>query len=154
MERDERRVAWRVLVETLPRLLEQLGSELESAHGVTLPFYDVLLHLDEAPRPLRMHELADAVALSRSGLTKRVDAMERAGLVVRSPSAGDRRSIDISLTDEGRALFQRAAATHVAGIEEHFARHLSPGDGAALLGALANLPAAREALRRERERGR
>ena len=64
--------------------MRALDAELEREHGLPLSSYDVLIQLSLVPyRRLRMFELADAIVLSRSGLTRLVDRLERAGLVER-----------------------------------------------------------------------
>src|SRR5512132_2168279 len=88
--------AWRALVEGHAALFARLADELKAQTGMPITWYDVLLHLAEAKGArMRMRELADAVLLSKSGLTTLVDRMEGAGLVRRSVPPGDRRSIDV-----------------------------------------------------------
>src|SRR5262249_49493069 len=145
--RDPRRAAWRVLVETLPGLLDRLDAELQARHYLPLAWYDVLLHLDEAPGGrLRMDQLAQVIALSPGGLAKRTHAREQATLGTRRPAPPGRPAVEIELTERGRTLTSEAAATHVRGIEHHFTRHLQPADGEALLDVLGRIPAARESL--------
>jgi DNA-binding MarR family transcriptional regulator len=103
-----------------------LGAELEQERGLPIGWYEVLLQLENAPdRRLRMGDLADAVLLSRSGLTRVVDRMVDAGLVAREPCASDGRVLYAGLTPEGRATLRRAAPTHLRGIDEHFASVLT-----------------------------
>jgi DNA-binding MarR family transcriptional regulator len=104
---------------------------------------DVLLHLAEVEGGrLRMRELAAAVLLSKSGLTTVVDRMEEAGLVRREVPSGDRRSIDVVLTDAGRRRLEEAGAVHRRGIDEHFCSHVSDEEAAALLDLFGRLRAA------------
>ena len=82
----------------------RLDRELQAEEGLSLAWYDVLLHLDEVPgRRLRMTDLAAAVVISKSGLTSLVDRMEEAGLVAREPDPDDRRAIAVALTAAGSA---------------------------------------------------
>ncbi len=96
---------------------------------LSLAAYDVLVQLAEAPnRLLRMTELADAVLLSRSGVTRLVDRLERAGLVSRSRVESDGRGVAAQLTDAGLSRLRVAARTHLTGVVRHFAARLADDD--------------------------
>jgi len=124
---------WQAFLEAHARVLERLEREMEARGGPTLLWYEVLLHLNHAPQArLRMRELANSVLLSRSGLSRRIDAMERAGLVRRESCPSDRRGVFAVLTEQGRATLRRAAPLHLSGIHEHFARHLDPEERAVM----------------------
>ena len=82
--------AWRGFLQTHARLTRRLDEELRAAHDLPLTSYDVLVQLEGAPgREMRMSELADAVLLSRSGLTRLVDRLERQGLIERRECPDD-----------------------------------------------------------------
>ena len=82
-----------------------------------LAWYDVLLTLAQAPeRRLRMAQLADRVLLSRSGLTRLVDRLEREGLVRREPSPDDARGTYTVLTAAGLRRLRGAVPLHLAGV--------------------------------------
>jgi DNA-binding MarR family transcriptional regulator len=101
--------AWRGLLRVHARLTKALDADLVREHGLPLSSYEVLLFLADAPEGrLRMSELADGVLLSRSGLTRLVDRMERQGLLRRERCDDDARGYHALITDEGRELFQRA----------------------------------------------
>ena len=89
-----------------------------------------------------MRDLADSVLLSPSGLTRLVDRMERAGLVARDTCSSDRRGSFAVLTSEGKATLRRAAPTHLRGIAEYFAAHVSDGEADAISAALARIAVA------------
>ena len=128
-DRDsERRYAWRDVFEAHAAVMELLTAELRDEVGISVTEYDVLLHLSEMPAPVRMHELADAVVISKSGLTRVVDRMESDGLLARLPIARDRRSTAIELTHRGRSVFQEARKVHRRGIQRYFIDHLSEDD--------------------------
>ena len=83
----------------------------------------MLVQLAEAPeRRLRMTELAAAVLLSRSGVTRLVDRLEKVGLVARCRVAGDGRGVAAELTPAGLNRLRNAAPTHLAGVVRHFVR--------------------------------
>ncbi|HZV49561.1 MAG TPA: MarR family transcriptional regulator [Candidatus Dormibacteraeota bacterium] len=145
---------WQAFLEAHARVLERLEREMATQRGLTLVWYEVLLHLSHAPGGrLRMRELANSVLLSRSGLSRRIDAMERAGLVRRESCPSDRRGVFAVLTERGRATLRRAAPVHLSGIHEHFGRHLDPGERAVMKAVFERLAEAADVERRRR-RGR
>lgn len=111
---------WRRLLAAECRLRERLDRELQETHGLTLGDYDVLVHLSEADGgSLRMSELAERLLLSRSGLTRRVDGLVRAGWVERKSCPDDGRGSLAVLTPVGLELLRSAAPTHVAGVRRY-----------------------------------
>jgi DNA-binding MarR family transcriptional regulator len=130
-----------------------LDAELERDAGISLRWYDVLVHLEETPDGLRMNELAERILYSKSGFTRVVDRMEEAGLVRRVRPDNDRRSILVVLTDDGRETMQRARAHHRDGIERHFSQHLSEHEIKTLTHALEKVGAHAGPLRPGRIRG-
>jgi DNA-binding MarR family transcriptional regulator len=128
---------WRRLLSVDCRLRERLDQEVRTGAGLTLGEYEVLVHLSEASgRALRMSDLAGRLLLSRSGLTRRVDGLVRAGLVVRRPCEDDGRGALAALTPTGLARLEQAASVHVASIRRYL---LGPVAGAAGAGGLAGL---------------
>ena len=130
------RAIWRVFLECGYALIDILDAELQDEAGMTLRWYDVLVNLEEAERPVRMNELASRILASKSGLTRVIDRMEEAGLVERHRPQNDRRAIEIVLTAKGAEAFEAARVVHRRGIYEHFAKHLDDRAFAALLAAL------------------
>jgi DNA-binding MarR family transcriptional regulator len=119
--------AWRGLLRVHARMTKALDAELVREHGLPLSSYEVLLFLADAPDGrLRMSELAEGVLLSRSGLTRLVDRMERDGLLRRERCEDDARGYHALITDKGRELFGRARRTHLDGVRERFLSRLSP----------------------------
>lgn len=125
--------AWRAFLEAHARITEVLARELRDEEDLPLTWYDVLVHLSEAPEHrLRMQELAGAVLLSKSGLSRLIDRMQRAGLVDRERCPSDGRGTFARLTDAGLAALVQAAPSHARGVAEHFSSHLSDAEAAAL----------------------
>ena len=123
---DDQLAAWSGFLIGHARIVRALDAELEREHGLPLSSYDVLIQLSLVPdRRLRMFELADAIVLSRSGLTRLVDRLERAGLVERERGEVDPRQMYARLTDRGSEVLADATPTHVAGIKERFLDRLS-----------------------------
>ena len=118
--------AWRGLLRLHAALIKELDAQLEREHGLGLSSYEVLLHLEAAPeRRLRMSDLAESVLLSRSGLTRLVDRLERDGLLERAQCASDARGFFAVLTPRGRQVLRRAAPTHLAGVRDRFLSQFS-----------------------------
>ena len=125
--------AWRSFLRAHATVIRVLESELVAEQDLSLAAYDVLVQLAEAPeRRLRMTELADAVLLSRSGVTRLVDRMEGAGLVSRSRVESDGRGVAAQLTDAGLSRLRVASRTHLAGVLRHFVARLTEDDLAVL----------------------
>jgi DNA-binding MarR family transcriptional regulator len=121
--------AWRGFLRVHSALAKQLDAELEAAHKLPLSSYDVLINLQAAPgRRLRMAELAERTLLSRSGMTRLVDRLEREGLLKRDTCASDARGCFAVLTDAGDEVLATARPTHLDGVRERFLRHLSGDD--------------------------
>src|SRR3954462_15826789 len=135
----ERLRAWRLYFESALALVDVLDAELERDAGITLPWYDLLIHLEEEPDGLRMNELAERILYSKSGFTRVVDRLEEAGFVRRVRPENDRRSILVVLTEQGREKLEQARRSHRHSIEQHFASHLSDADVKALGRALEKL---------------
>jgi DNA-binding MarR family transcriptional regulator len=118
--------AWHGLLRTHALVIRRLDEALISSHGLSVSEFDVLITLDNAPdRELRMTDLAAAVMLSPSGLTRLVARLERAGLVDRTPATGDGRSYLARLTSSGADLLSSARSTHNAVIRELMLDRLS-----------------------------
>lgn len=135
-----RMAVWEDLIRTVGSLLKTFERELVESEGLPLTWYDVLIQLYAAPEGrLRMQSLADRVVLSRSGLTRLIDRMEKAGLVCREASKEDRRGYHAILTEEGRHVFLRARPIHLRGIYDHFTRHLDDADVHVLRAAISKV---------------
>src|SRR6478752_6704679 len=112
----ERLRCWRLYFESSLAVVDMLDTELQEAVGIPQRWYDVLVHLEEAPEGLPMNELAERILYSKSGFTRVVDRMEEAALVRRVRPEHDRRSILVVLTDAGNEAKDRARRYHRDGI--------------------------------------
>jgi DNA-binding MarR family transcriptional regulator len=125
--------AWRRLMECHATVLGRLATDLESGSGFGVGWYDVLVHLAEAPgHRLRMSGLAETLLLSRSWLTRRIDQMEAAGLVARRSSQEDGRGTYAELTPAGLRAFRSAKRAHLKSVERHFLSHLTSSEAQTL----------------------
>jgi len=149
----ERLRAWRLFFESALALIDVLDAELEREVGISIRWYDVLVHLEESPDGVRMSQLAERILHSKSGLTRIVDRMEEAGLVRRVRPEHDRRAVLVVMTDSGTEMMERARRCHRDGIERHFSQCLTDDDIKALTRALEKVSAHIRPLRPERIRG-
>lgn len=139
--------AWRGMLKVHSALVKALDSELEAAHGLPLSSYEVLIYLRVAPdKRLRMAELADRTLLSRSGMTRLVDRLERDGLLRRDTCSSDARGCFAVLTERGEEILAGARATHLAGVRRRFLDHLDDEDIARLGSAFNKVLAANRDL--------
>ena len=129
----DQQASWRGLVVGMTLLVDRLDEDLQRTFDLSMTEYEILVRLSERPgRQMRMAQLADALAHSRSRVTHTVARMEKAGLVLRTSSPEDGRGIVCRLTDEGHALLVRAAHVHVNGVRDYLVDLVDPGDFAAL----------------------
>ncbi|MEU7896563.1 MarR family transcriptional regulator [Nonomuraea sp. NPDC049152] len=123
----EESTVWRMMQRAQVRITRRLESELLAAHDLALASYDVLLQLSEATEwRLRMNDLADRVLLSRSGLTRLIDRLQRDGLVQREACADDARGLFAVLTETGAVRLAEATPTYLRGIRAEFLDVLEP----------------------------
>jgi DNA-binding MarR family transcriptional regulator len=121
----------------------QLSARLEADHGLTLSDYDVLVQLYYAPeRSLRRIDIARAVLLTASGITRLLDGLERAGWVEKRACKTDARVSYAVLTDAGVQKFETAQTSHRADIQELFASRFSLEEREQLAELLGRLPLA------------
>jgi DNA-binding MarR family transcriptional regulator len=142
---DEQEV-WRSFLDVSRLLFEQLGRQLGDDSDMSLPEYEILVQLSEAPRRrLRMSELADRVVSSRSRITHTVGRMQERGLVVREACLDDGRGVECVLTEEGFKVLEAVAPGHVENVRAIMFAPLAPDDVTALGVALSKV---REELRK------
>jgi DNA-binding MarR family transcriptional regulator len=96
----------------------EIEAQLETVyarHGLDGGLYDVLATLRRTGRPftLRSSDFAKSLMLTASGATKRLDRLERNGLITRKPDTVDRRAVHITLTAKGKRLVDTVTAEHL-----------------------------------------
>jgi DNA-binding MarR family transcriptional regulator len=121
-ERPDLDVAPVAVIGRLSKLARRLEIEFGqglAAFGISEGEFDVLCALRRVGSPYRLtpSELVETVMISAAGMTKRLDALERAGLIKREPALADRRSMPVALTPRGRRLIDRALTDHLE--DEH-----------------------------------
>jgi DNA-binding MarR family transcriptional regulator len=127
---------FRALMTAVTRVNAILADEMDGEIGMSLERYGILLMLSQAEDgAMRPSELADSLPLTRSGITRLVDRVERDGLIERRSCPTDRRGNLVALTSEGERAFRKAGRVHLRGIDEHIGSHLTEHE-LAQLGAL------------------
>jgi DNA-binding MarR family transcriptional regulator len=135
--------AWKSFLKAHAVITRALERQMIETHRLPLAEYDVLVQLREAEgSALRMSQLADRVLLSRSGLTRLVERLEREGLVERSNCSTDARGSYAVLTDRGRQRLREAAPAHLESVKALFANPLTDEQIESLRQALQLLAAA------------
>jgi DNA-binding MarR family transcriptional regulator len=113
---DEQR-AWRAYMRATTMLTVRLNRQLQADSGLSLPEYEVLVQLSEAPDGrLRPFQLGLALDWEQSRLSHMLARMTRRGFVARRDCPGDRRGAVVVLTRAGRAAIESAAPGHAAAV--------------------------------------
>ena len=130
---DDQQHSWRALMMGMTLLEERLDDDLRREFSMSLTEYEVLVRLSERPgRAMRMAQLADAMAHSRSRVTHTVARMQNAGYVTRNASPDDGRGVVAEMTDKGYELLRQAAPCHVEGVRRNLVDLVDPADFAAV----------------------
>jgi DNA-binding MarR family transcriptional regulator len=118
---EEQLRTWRAFLTAHSTMLRRISRDLDEAGLPPLAWYDVLAALRDAPDGrLRQVDVAERVLLSHSGLSRLLDRIEEKGLVERVRCPGDRRAINLMLTDEGRGMLDRMWPVYARGIADDF----------------------------------
>lgn len=126
-------------------LVSKLDASLQESQGISLPDYEVLVFLGETDDGrLRMTDLAVALNLSPSGLTRRLDGLVAAGWVSRSRCSDDRRVSYAVLMPAGRERLTSAARDHADQVRRIFLDLLTRRQLADLVRALGPVIEGRE----------
>ena len=135
--------AWIRLLRAHAAITRELSARLEAEHGLTLSDFDVLVQLYHAPEhSLRRVDIARAVLLTASGITRLLDGLERAGWVEKRACKSDARVSYAVLTAAGLKRFEAARRSHLADVEELFGSRFSAEERDQLAELLGRLPLA------------
>lgn len=125
--------SWRALMMGMTLLQERLDEDLRREFGMSMTEYEVLVRLSERPgRAMRMAQLADAMAHSRSRVTHTVARMEAVGYITRGTTPEDGRGVVATMTEKGHELLVRAAPCHVASVRRNLVDLVPEADFAAV----------------------
>lgn len=118
---------WLLLLRTTRGTESELREFLRLEHNTTLPRFDVMAALDRAPNGVTMTELSRYLLVSNGNVTTVVDRLVQDGVAIREQQENDRRSLRVSLTEQGQQQFAAMAVAHETKVNELFAE-LSPND--------------------------
>jgi DNA-binding MarR family transcriptional regulator len=125
--------AWGALARTHAAITGRLQEALAAADFPPLPWYEVLATVAEAPgQRMKMGELAEALVITRGGLTKLVDRLVKAGLLERTFCETDRRVSYATLCAPGAELLDEMRPVVVAELKLTFAAKLSAAEASEL----------------------
>jgi DNA-binding MarR family transcriptional regulator len=142
---DSHLEAWRRYYVSFWRVFAAIEADLQAAGLPSLSWYDALYELYLAPdRHLRMSELARSALLSRSGLTRLVDKLEKEKLIERRSCPSDGRVQHAVLTEKGVETLRKIWPVYRAGIAKYFSAHLTDTDARDLARAMGKVVASTE----------
>lgn len=142
---EDEHATWRSWVTATRQLNDQLGRELQDAHGITIADFEILDYLADADdHRMRMNELAELTVSSRSRLSHQIDRLVRGGFVSRKHCPTDGRGLYAVLTRKGVKAFEAAAPEHSQGVRAHFFDVLSQREADTVTRACGKLSAAAE----------
>lgn len=131
---------WKLFLTVHTRLVERVEQDFRQAGLPPFEWYDVLIALKQAPdQKLRLSELADALLVNRTSVTRLVDRIEEAGLIQREVCKSDRRGAFAVLTKAGLKKQQEMWTVYARSIEKYFGRHLTEKDMKVLTKALSTM---------------
>jgi DNA-binding MarR family transcriptional regulator len=123
----EEQQAWRSFLAACQAFFTAVEGELQRDAQMPHTYYEILVRLSETPgRALRMSQLAEASASSKSRISHAVARLEERGWVRRSDCPSDRRGQFAELTDAGYAALEQAAPGHVAQVRRSLFDALTP----------------------------
>ncbi|MGA7397623.1 MAG: MarR family transcriptional regulator [Solirubrobacterales bacterium] len=131
--------AWQAVRNAHRTVVERIEIDLSEAGLPPLAFYDVLAKLELSAAPLRPKDMLCQVDVTKSGLTRLLDRIEKAGLVERSYCPSDRRGTFLSITKEGRKTLGRMKPIRNAVFEEHFTANLTTEEAVLLADMLGRV---------------
>src|SRR3954451_14882085 len=129
--------AYFALIEVAGLLRHAVDQQLREAGGLSYVQFQLLARLGDSPTGShRMTDLADGVVYSRSGLTYQASLLEKAGLVTRTPSPDDERSVTVTITGAGRARLAQVSPGNIEVVRQMLFKPLSTRDVKHLAGLL------------------
>jgi DNA-binding MarR family transcriptional regulator len=132
--------AYFALIEVNSLLQYAVDEHLRADGDLSFVQFQILARLNDAPGGrLRMTDLADGVVYSRSGLTYQAGLLDKRGLISRSPSPDDERSVLVTITDAGRALVAHVMPEHVARVRQLLFEPMTGADVTALSAVLGRV---------------
>ncbi len=131
--------AWRDLQATVDTTRRAIDADLRSEWAVPLAWFEVLAQLREFGGAARPNDVADAMGLPPSSLSRRFDRLEEEGWIVRNrhPDPADLRAVTVALTPRGRQLWREMNVTYRRSVQAHFASRLTDEEVAAITSTMS-----------------
>jgi DNA-binding MarR family transcriptional regulator len=140
IDKSARLAVWQAYLQIHAVVIRLLEARLLAEEGIPLLWYDTLDRLSQAEhQSLRLQDLAEAINLSQSGLTRLVDRLVEAGLVERRPCERDRRGLYAAITPLGEEKLAAARPVYLRVLDAHFLRYLSCDEVNALQKVFTNI---------------
>ena len=135
--------AWARLLRAHASATRELSAHLQAEHGLTINDYECLLVLSHAENgAMRRIDLAEALVLTPSGVTRLLDGLQEGGYVCKGSCSSDARVTYAVLTDEGRRKLEEASGSHLASVAELFEQRFTKDELETLGELLGRLPGA------------
>ena len=136
---DEVRI-WKMFLRAHASLMRTMESDIQSAHGISHVWYDVLTQLSlEKNKRMTHSRLAERLLVKVTGVTRLVDRMVRQGLVVRRSSRKDRRTSYVVMTENGEQALAESTPRVLETVQHNFVRHLKTEEMPAIRNLLARI---------------
>ncbi len=130
---DQQLRTWRAWMALNTQLPAALHRQLQADSGLSLPDFEVLVHLTDTPEGrLRVSDLARALNWDRSRVSHHIKRMAGRGLVTREECSSDGRGAFVVLSPAGRTAIERAAPGHARKVRDVVFDHLTAEELAAL----------------------
>lgn len=125
--------AWRDLLAYNTEVMFRIERDLKAGGAIPLAAYDVLIELETAPeKKMRMYDLSEACLLTKSGITKIVNTLEKQNLLARERCPDDKRGFFAVITAKGSFAVRKAWLVYKKCIEDYFTSALSESEIAQL----------------------
>jgi DNA-binding MarR family transcriptional regulator len=133
--------AWVRLLRGHAAARRALNAQLHAEHDLTVNAYEALLLLSKAEdNSMRRVDLADALQLTASGVTRLLDGLEEQNCVEKRSCSSDARVTYAALTETGRKKLKKASLSHIAGIDALFQERFTEEELETLVELLGRLP--------------
>ena len=133
---------WGCLLRGHAAVRRSVAARLQENHGLTINDYEALLLLSRADgRSMRRVDLAKALQLSASGVTRLLEGLESQELVARKLCERDGRVTYAVLTEAGQSKLEQASGSHVAAVRAVFEERYTRAELDTLARLLARLHA-------------
>ena len=126
---DDEQQLWRVVIAAFRGVERSVDHRLQEVAGISSADFSVLVVLSESPEgSIRMRELCQELAWDRSRVSHQITRMGKRGLVAKCKCEGDNRGINVTITDKGREVVEKAAPDHVASVRRMVFDPMGPID--------------------------